>query len=276
MAKTAHPGSNLPNLITALHHHGLVVVTHRANLDVVASVAIPFLILPLHHPDLELLLLHPEHFGEEEGQNPAEVGQPGGLQHDAGPVRRPHDQELQELDRVDAGHDLRHQLGHDHHDDAGQEAGLQEDRLHPVGDVEEEAVRPPVNGRQLGGEEDGADDEHLAAHQEPLDVVSRAGQLTQLEGRGVGGLVVLRVELLQLHQSYLEPLHDTQTPEDKDEYQETRPARNLLPHAGLLLQYGVTYHHSREQQQTWAGGSQNFNQSLIFPKSKGNSRVRRH
>ena len=251
MAKTAHPGSNLPDLITALHHHGLVVVTHRANLDVVASVAIPFLILPLHHPDLELLFLHPEHFGEEEGQNPAEVGQPGGLEHDAGPVRRPHDQELQELDRVDAGHDLRHQLGHDHHDDAGQEAGLQEDRLHPVGDVEEEAVRPPVNGRQLGGEEDGADDEHLAAHQEPLNVVSLAGYLAQLVRRGVGGLVVFRVESFQLHQSYLQPLHHPETPQHEHKDQETRPAGHLLPHTGLLQQDGVAGDHCGEHQQAW-------------------------
>ena len=103
------------------------------------------------------------------------MSEAGGLQDDAGPVCRPHHQELQELDRVDAGHDLGHQLGHYHHDDTGEEASLQEDGLHPVRDIEEEAVCGAVDGGQLGGEEDGADDEDLAAHQEPLNVVSLAG-----------------------------------------------------------------------------------------------------
>ena len=104
------------------------------------------------------------------------MSEAGGLQDDAGPVCRPHHQELQELDRVDAGHDLGHQLGHYHDDDTGEEASLQEDGLNPVRDIEEEAVwSGAVDGGQLGGEEDGADDEDLAAHQESLNVVSLAG-----------------------------------------------------------------------------------------------------
>ena len=185
-------------------------------------------------------------------EDPAEVCQSCALQTDAGVVGRPHHQQLQELDGVDAGHDLRHELGHDDDQDTGQEAGLQEDRLHPVRDVEQEAfLRPPVDRRELRREEDGADDEDLAAHQEPLDVVSLAGYLAQLVGGGVGGLVVVRVESFQLHQSYLESLHHPETPQHEHKDEETCPARNLLPHTGLLQQDGVTGDHSREQQQAW-------------------------
>ena len=127
------------------------------------------------------------------------MSEPGALEGDAGVVGGSHDQELQELDWVDAGHYLGHQLGHDHHHHAGEEPGLEEDGLDPGRDVEEEPLLgPAVNGGQLGREEDGADDEDLATHQELLNVVSPAGDLAQLIGGGVGGLVVVRVESLEL------------------------------------------------------------------------------
>ena len=177
------------------------------------------------------------------------MSEPGALEGDAGPVGGSHDQELQELDWVDAGHYLGHQLGHDHHQHAGEEPGLKKDGLDPGRDVEEEIAITAVNGGQLGSEEDGADNEDLATHQELLNVVALAGDLAQLVGGGVGLLVVVRVESLELHQSNLESLHHSETPEDEDEYQETCPARHLLPHAGLLLQDGVDDHHSGEQEQ---------------------------
>ena len=208
------------------------------------------------HLNLKLLFLQSKDPGDGVREDPAEVGEAGALQDDTGVVGGPHHQQLQELDGVDAGHYLGHQLGHDHHHHAGEQAGLQEDCLDPGGDVEEESIlRPAVYGGQLGREEDRADDEDLSAHQELLDVVSSAGDLAQLVSRGVGVLVELRVESLQLDESYLEPLHDPQAPEDKDEYEEAGPARHLLPHACLLLQDGVAGHHPGEYQQTCPRGS---------------------
>ena len=203
------------------------------------------------HLNLKLLFLQSKDPGDGVREDPAEVGEAGALQHDTGVVGGPHHQQLQELDGVDAGHYLGHQLGHDHHHHAGEQAGLQEDCLDPGGDVEEESIlRPAVYSGQLGREEDRADDEDLSAHQELLDVVSPAGDLAQLVSRGMGVLVELRVESLQLDESYLEPLHDPEAPEDKHEYEEADPARHLLPHVGLLQQDGVARDDSREQQQS--------------------------
>ena len=203
------------------------------------------------HLNLKLLFLQSKDPGDGVREDPAEVGEAGALQDDTGVVGGPHHQQLQELDGVDAGHYLGHQLSHDHHHHAGEQAGLQEDCLDPGGDVEEESIlRPAVYGGQLGREEDRADDEDLSTHQELLDVVSPAGDLAQLVSRGMGGSVVLRVESLQLDESYLESLHDPEAPEDEHEYEEADPARHLLPHVGLLQQDGVARDHGREQQQS--------------------------
>ena len=108
----------------------MFVVRNNPNVVLAPCVFIIF------HLYLELLLLHSEHPGRAVSEDPAEVSQPGGLEADAGVVGWPHHQQLQELDRVDAGHDLRHQLGHDDHQDAGQETGLQEHRLTHSGPAE--------------------------------------------------------------------------------------------------------------------------------------------
>ena len=68
------------------------------------------------------------------------------------------------LYRVEAGNNLRHELGHNHHHDTGEEASLQEEGLHHLGDVEQEVgaiVVTAVDGGQLGGEEHAANDKNL-------------------------------------------------------------------------------------------------------------------
>ena len=80
--------------------------------------------------DLDPLWPHSEHLGHASCQDPAEVGEATQLQTNAGVVGRPHHHQLQELDRVQRGNDLGHQLGHNHHHHAGQQTSLQEHSLH--------------------------------------------------------------------------------------------------------------------------------------------------
>ena len=101
-------------------------------------------------------------------------------------------------------HDLRHQLGQDHHQDTGKQTRLQEHGPEPVGDGEEEVILGlRVDGGQLGREEDDEDDKHLAAHEELLHVIRLGGHLTQLVGMRMAVAIGLRVLPLQLTQSHL-------------------------------------------------------------------------
>ena len=56
--------------------------------------------------DLDPLWPHSEHLGHASCQDPAEVGEATQLQPNAGVVGRPHHHQLQELNRVQRGHDL--------------------------------------------------------------------------------------------------------------------------------------------------------------------------
>ena len=101
--------------------------------------------------------------------------------------------------RVDTGHNLWDELGDYHHDDTGQQTSLQKQGLNRVVKMtrylrgpnldslwhreEEAAWVPAVDGCQLGSEEDEADNEDLAAHQELLYVVTFRGKKSQPEGR---------------------------------------------------------------------------------------------
>ena len=121
-----------------------------------------------------------------------------------------------------------------------------------------------MNGCQFGGEEHDEDHEHLATHQELLNVVRLVGLLAQLVGTRVGVPVGLRVLSLELHQgdllmvltrtltetsTDLEPLHEGQPEEEDEEEDEGGPARDGVPEVGLLLDDGVEGDDQREYEE---------------------------
>ena len=126
------------------------------------------------------------------------------LQKDAGVVAVLAERVLEEGHGEVGGDDLGHELGEDHHQDAGQQPGLQEHGAEPVRDREQEVVSGlRVNRGQLGGEENDEDDEHLAAHEELLNVVRLGRHLAQLEGVGMAVAIGFRVLPLQFNQGNL-------------------------------------------------------------------------
>jgi len=184
-------------------------------------------------------------FAGEVSENPGEVGDPGCLEADAGVVGGKTNQGLHELNRVDTGNNLWRELSHDHDNDAGQQAGLQQQGLYNFWHWEEKAIRcSPVDCCQLGGKEHEADNKDLPPHEEALDVVSPGSNLAKSEGLRMAFLVRRWVLELEFNQGDLDSLHHPDEEEDKQEDEKGGPAWYNLPETCLLLQNSVECDHS--------------------------------
>ena len=109
-----------------------------------------------------LLLLHLEDISQARRKDPAKVCDATELQSNAGVVRRLHDHQLHELDGVEGGDNLGHQLGDNDHNHTGQQSSLQEHSLDPVRNMEQESsLCFAMNCGQLSSKEHQAHYKHL-------------------------------------------------------------------------------------------------------------------